>query len=492
MRISFRTQHIILMIGDDGIVIVSYGISGAGSFFIPNEEKLAVHEITEFINHYPQARITLLADNLTQDYRSDDLPRLNIFDRAKLSRRRLKQAFPTARLAASLRFKETPNRILMIGLHESNSIFAWADRLRARHPRIALLPVEGATMVAKLMPEAVNGWAMLVSRQKSGGFRQIVTFKNDLIFTRLTPLPSLDVIEDDSEIIARDIKASLDYLTRHGLSDPQKLSVLLLMPGDIHKTAAFKNLSLQSARSLSPAQTAQQLALLFAPTADDETADILFAAHFLNKLRPALSLMLPETRQIWLTQTLRRQGMGVACTALLLAVLGTIWRAGDFAATLYQTQKEYAQHVESRRALAQAQANAAPTTEPLGHMRQALERRHIYEQPVLMPWHGLNEMLGGLGQDSKITKLEWKTESDKAPEIFTVTLRVVGDEGTNDRATTVATFSRATQNIAHAMPDFSVEVIKPPYPALPQESVSAAAPVTEDPVGEISIQRKQP
>jgi len=55
---------------------------------------------------------------------------------------------------------------------------------------------------------------MLVSRQKSGGFRQIVTFKNDLVFTRLTPLPSAEASGGEAEIISRDIKAR-PYVRSH-------------------------------------------------------------------------------------------------------------------------------------------------------------------------------------------------------------------------------------------------------------------------------------
>jgi hypothetical protein len=492
VKISLFRPRIILMIGDDGIVVVPYDITGTSPFFVATDNKSAAQEITEFIARYPQARLTLFTDNLTQDYRSDDLPRLNFLDRAKLINRRLKQTFPAARLTASVRFKKTPNRVLMIGLHESNSVFTWADRLHARLPDIALLPVEGTRIAKRLMPESANGWAMLVSRQKSGGFRQIVTFKNDLVFTRLTPLPPADVIEDTAETVARDIKASLDYLTRHGLRDPQELSVLLLIPDDIHSAVAFESLSLKSIRLLSPAKAARQLSLTFAPDADDDAADILFAAHLLTRQRSTLSLMLPDARQVWLTQNVRQWGMRAACAALMVVAAATIWRAGDFAATLYRAQKENAQLDQTRDLLKQAQDNAAPVTEPLGRMRQALERRHIYERQTPAPWQGLNELASGLDQNSKIVKLAWAKDNDVAPEIFTVSLRIASEANSNDRAETVAAFARVTQNIAHSMPDYQVESTKPPYPALPQESVTVATNVTEDPVGEITIKRKEP
>jgi hypothetical protein len=488
---SFSLPRIILTIGDDGVIAVPVGIPYATPFFTSHDDKLATQGIIEFIDRYPQANITLFVDNLTQDFRIDDLPPLNFIDRKKLIRRRLKQTFPSARLTASLRFRKTPLRVLMIGLHESSPVFAWADRLRTRLPDISLLPVEGARLAFCLMPEAKEGWAMLVGRQKSGGFRQIVTFKKNLVFTRLTPLPPQG-FDNEDEIIARDIKASLDYLTRQGLRDPKDLSVLLLAPSGAHDAQAFEGLSLKSIRFLSPAQAARRLALPFAPEDGDVTADILFAAHLISSPRPSLSLMLPETRNVWLTRFVRRWGMRASSVVLIAVIALTLWGTEDFAATLYQTRKEAFRLAKTRHALEREQADAAPLTEPLKRMRQALERRHIYERQAPTPWQGLSELAAGLDRNSKLVKLEWKKEGETAHETFAVTLRMEDDAVSDDRAETVAAFSHVVQNIIRTMPDYSVAGVKPPYPSLPQESVTTAAKMQEEPLGEILLERKSP
>jgi len=484
--------RIILMIGDDGVIAVPHEIPHAAPIFAPSEDKPAVQEIIAFIEQNPLARLTLFADTLSQDYRCEDLPPLNFFDRMKLIKRRLKQAFPSAQLTTYLRYKNTPHRVLLIGLHESNPVFTWLFRLRKRLPEIALLPVEGARLSALLMPEATNGWALLVSRQKSGGFRQIVTFKNDLVFTRLTPLPPTEDPDNEAEIIARDIKASLDYLTRQGLRNPNELSVLLLTPDNLHDSLILKNMSLKSIRSVSPAQAAKRLGLPFGPEENDSSSDVLFAAHLASRLLPALPLMLPDAREVWLTQFVRTWGMRVSVACLAAVVVLTLWRAGDFAATLYQTQKEALRLAKTHFILAQEQAQAAPLTEPLARLRQALERRHIYERPTPMPWRGLNELAPGLDQHSQLVALQWNKNENAETESIKVVLRVINDGVPADRAETVASFSRIAQNIASAMPDYSIIAVKPPYPALPQESVTAALPVAEDPTGEILLEGNLP
>jgi hypothetical protein len=491
--LSLAKPRIILMIGDDGVVVVPDRIPAAIPFFVPSENRHSAQEVVEFIARHPRARITLFADNLAQDYRHDTMPRLNFIDRSRLLRRRLKQYFPAARLTASLRLKGR-DKNLMIGLHESNPVFNWAERLRMRLPDIALLPVEGMPVAGKLMPEAALGWAMMVSRHKSGGFRQIVTYDGELVFTRLTPLP--DTRGGDAEAIDRDIKASLDYLGRHGLRNARELAVLILMPDEIHKSRIFENLPVRSLHSLSPHIAARKLGLAFAPRENDNAGDLLFAATLLDRGRPRLSLMLPETRQNMRTRFIRQAGLALASIALVIALSFAAWQANDFAATLMETRRTEAALEQTGKELAQAQAEAAPVTEPLGRLRQAVERRRIYAQATPTPWQALNELSGGAGDEARIIKLQWKKETDVAPDSLLIGLRMIkktSDTADNDRADSVAAFSRLSQNIARAMPDYEVAAIEPPYPALPQESVSAEAQGKADaPTGSITLRKKMP
>ncbi len=479
------------MIGDDGVVVVPHGIPDA-PFFMPADNKRGLKELTSFLKRYPDARVTLVADNLAQDYRTDDLPRLNFLDRAKLAKRRLKQAFPSARLSSVLPFKNTPNRILMAGVHDSNPVFVWAERLQARLPDIALLPVEGARAAALLMPESRDGWSMMISRQRTGGFRQIVTYKNDLVFTRLTPLPPAGA-DDEADIIARDIKASLDYLSRYGMKNAEELSLLLLMPHDLHLAPAIKNLPLKSVRSITPFGAAKILGLSSAPKPDEPSSDILFGALLASRMKARLSLMLPDVKGIWLAQRLREWGLRASVASLLLALGAVLWSAGDLASTLYETRKMAALLQKTRETFESAKTSAAPLTGPSAQIRQALEKRRIFEQKGLLPWSGLKALAQGLDADSRIVKLRWKNDLSPAVETFIVSLRVTSDSDANDRASIVAAFDKTAQNIARAMPDYDVAVVKPPYPSLPGEAVTASAgDMSSDPIGELSIQRKAP
>ena len=94
-----------------------------------------------------------------------------------------------------------------------------------------------------------------------------------------------------------------------------------------------------------------------------------------------------------------------------------------------------------------------------------------------------------LDETGKILSLEWKKESDDAPDTLTLSIRMTNAR--QDRAETVAAFAKLAQNIADSLPDYTLAISKTPYPALPQDSVTASpAPDSPPPIGEIILQRK--
>ncbi len=112
-----------------------YNIPGAPApFFAAIDDKLSATAVLAVAGRYPRVPVTLLTDNLAQDLRRDAVPRLNLFDRSKLIRRRLQQAFPQARLSASVNLKSDRKQVLLAGLHNGGAIFDWMARLASVNP----------------------------------------------------------------------------------------------------------------------------------------------------------------------------------------------------------------------------------------------------------------------------------------------------------------------------------------------------------------------
>ncbi|HEU0117899.1 MAG TPA: hypothetical protein VFR09_04625 [Alphaproteobacteria bacterium] len=493
---TLRPQFI-LMIGDDGAFVVPHGIKPTVEpFFVAHDDEKNVGIATALFNKHPKAQVTLFADMLAQDFRREALPRLNPLDRPKLINRRLQQAFPHARLRASFNLKSSRAHILMAGLHEKSPLFDWMERLRHRLPRICLLPVEGAEIVMRILPDAREGWAMMLSRERTGGFRQIVTHQGELIFTRLTPpLPATAKAPEIAEAVQRDITASLGYLARLGLADTSKLRVTLLAPDDMQDELGEMRLPVHSLTLLSPHKVAKHLRLPFVPYGNDAFADLVFAGHLALKRCPRLSLMTPAIREAYWHSQIKKIGQHVAALVLIIALGSVGFKGSDLMLTLLATHKETAQLDGLHKKLAETQAEAAPLTEPLGKLRQAYERQRLFAEPTPTPWPALTILNHALGDDARLTKLTWQNDSGKPnAEVLQIEARLANlAPADSERESVMGEFQRLTQNVASMMPDYAVTLSRAPFPATPQEPVTnetqkGATLIT----AELTIRKKTP
>jgi len=472
--------HLILLIGDEGSVCALHNMPGAvPPFFAAPGESEKTGAILSLAARNPKLRVTLLADNLAQDFRREALPRLNPFDRLKLIRRRLQQAFPQARLAASLKVRSDRGQVLLASLH-GGAVFDCLNRMAGVRPGnppvIGMLPVEGAALVAQLLPVAEESWGLLISRQRTGGFRQIVTHRGELVFSRLTP--SLPLQTKPGEIaasIARDIQATRDYLSRLGLADDLPLHTVLLAAADLQPE--LRRVLPAATLLITPREAALHLELSFVPAAGDPYGDLLFAGWLARKKRLSLMLMPPDLRQTRRTAFIRRWGLRTAIACCLIAFGIAALEAGDLFTTLMAREKEATQLNRLEKQFAQERATAAPVTEPLGRLRQALERQRLFSAPAASPWLGLSLLNTGLGDGARLVKLDWQDGSGKPEdEVIRADARLAAPPDMNDREATVGHFEHMAQTIARAMPGYAVTVVRYPFPALPREALSNKAP----------------
>ncbi len=493
--IPLQKSKFILMIGDDGVLCVPYDVAAVKEpIFAAHTDEAAIHSVTILLAKHPKIPVILLADMLAQDFRPETLPRLSLLDRPKLIQRRLKQAFPQARLTASYTLKSSRTKIVMVGLQDESPLFDWLERAKSHLPRIGLLPLEVANLVMRLLPDAKDSWAMLLSQQRTGGFRQIVTHKGELIFTRLTA-PLSDGASGDEIVAAlqRDIKASLGYLGRLGLSDTNQLRIFLLLSDALHEAGGNLGLPVHSVTCVSPHKTAKHLRLPFIPNATDPYSDLLYAGYVARKRRLTLPLMLPDMKIVRNNMLIKQGGMRVATAAMLLALSLTGWHAVGLIKTFAQTQGEALQLVHLQNQLAQAQQTAAPLTEPLGRLRQAIERQRLFSEQTATPWQMLSALGNNLGTETRLTKFDWQNDSDDAShEVLHAELKLNAPSEPQDREQIINQFRQVAQNLNQLMPDYVVSVEHYPFPATPSESVSnnTADSKNAAPVAEITIRRK--
>jgi len=474
----------LLVVGDDGVLLVPpQRGKTVKTLFADSHDKAGA--ILEAIAASPRTPVLVLADTLAQVFRRDALPRLNFLDKRKLLKRRLQQHFPEppharhTQLTAALPLKN--HAALLACLHDGGAAGLWFERLASLSTppcSTALLPLESAPMVARLLPEARKGWGLMLSWQRTGGFRQIVTLDGELIFTRLTPpLPLTASPGFTTATLALDLQASLGYLARLGLTEGTPLYVIAVMPEKMHEALKTISLPLKSIVTVTPHQAAVQLGLPFGPAPDDPFGDLLHAAWLLGRPRPRVLLRQKRLQQTRNTSRLNRWGKNITAAVWLLALAAFGVEGYDLmqrALTLQQT----ATGIETlRQELAQERARLGPVTEPLGRLQKAIERRRLFATPEPQPCPVLRSLDKGLGSNARAVRIEWRPGAPGRPETLRTSLRLTGNAAPARakgamRQQTAQAFDALAVSLRAAMPDYDVTIGRYPFPALPNETLS--------------------
>ncbi|MDD5585945.1 MAG: hypothetical protein PHY92_03185 [Alphaproteobacteria bacterium] len=504
------TRSFILLAGDDGALLVPpFRHASDAPLFVPGHTEEKTLPIVEALAAQPKMPVLILADTLAQEFHRDTLPRLNVFDRKKLLARRLRQHFPLpsstphAQLTAAIPLKN--NAALFACLHDGGPVATWMKRLETlSNPLtgVAPLPLVCSGIIARLMPEARQGWAMLLSWQRTGGFRQIVTHDGEFVFTRLTPpLPLSAGAETIIMTLINDLEATKGYLARLGLTEGTPLRLAAILPKTLHKAIHALPQPFQTAVTLTPHQAAKRLGLTYAPDRNDPAADLLYAAWVAKqkRLRP---VMLPDDRrETDRTASVKRWGRCVAAAAWLAALAFFGWQGHDLF-RLAVAHRQTTQDVAAlQKQLTQERATLAPVTAPLGRLRQAVARQRLFTEPPLFPWPLLRALDKELGAAARITRLNWQSgKGAAAGETLEISLRLTESglpppSQEAGRQAIVKRFDQLAQSLRSSLAGYQVAVTRYPFLIKPDETLSNAGDKQTDdrlPTADFLLQKEKP
>jgi len=196
-----NAQRFVMIVGDEGAVLVRMkGAEVVDRCFAASAEGEDRAELEAMLEEAPRLSVTMLVDVLEQSFVKDTIPPVGMLDEGGVLQRKMRTTFPDARIKGALslgRDKDSSRRdkrFMFVALPESPVIDAWLAFLReVRNPvaAIALLPVESVGLATRLSADLheknrAPDWVVLVTRQRTGGFRQIVVHKGELVFSRLT------------------------------------------------------------------------------------------------------------------------------------------------------------------------------------------------------------------------------------------------------------------------------------------------------------------
>lgn len=513
MAISFKMpslprKALTLVIGDDGTILYGEGVRGARGLFTPSFDDPATARIVERLRARPRATVAILLDVLEQSYKRETVPKVGMLDRPKVIRRRLELAFPISPLrgySALPPDKANPRQLnlLLVGAAQSEQLGKWLD-LMATLPNpiggIAALPLESVDIGPLLVPgrgtaegRADAPFVTLVTWNRVGGFRQIVSRNNELVFTRMTPGLAPDT--DGAEIAAsleREFRATLGYLGRLGFGEGQILQVVTVLPERAREAVGRLKIAGFTPTFLTPGEAGRKLGLGAAVAGDDQHADLLHGAWYTRKTRPAISMLpanLQQRRNLEHSASwTKRAAAAVAVGALGYAGwlgFGIVTARMDFEDIRTRTELARRLDKSASDALARFPASLAAVTGVVAITKQL-------DATIVEPWPLLEGVASALLPDVRLGRIVWRLEppsvtplppSAPRPPLARAEGQVLLYDPDIDRVEAVRLTRTFGERLQVALPRMTISITRFPVDILPGQSFSNSTVEQERPFG---------
>ncbi len=480
-----KSPHFVLVAGDDGVTLVSFHVEGTDApLFASAKDAVAQKRIRDRMQQHSSVRVTILVNNGGQDFRIDNLPPLNFMDRIKLTRQRLRQAFPKAYATASRNLDAV--RVMLASLQANAALTAWCNLVPPAKLAMGLLPIESAQLVSALIPDASKGWTMLLVQFQTGGLRQIVLQDGQIVFTRQTPaLPAINETKKSAEALLKIIKDTRGYLARMGLAANADLRIGLLL-GNQQIKALQKDQRTKSMTFFTPRQAAERLNLKLLPDASAVHGDLVFASWVAQQNRLHLPILPPALQRKKIDAWVAYAGLKLAFAVFILALGSTGWSLSHLAAAMYKNHREATEVSVLRDKLLAEQAAQAPSALPLGRLRAALERQRYFTEEQTEPWDALRQLQDVLDGKARVTNLDWRDD------LLRLDLKLQSDTSTHapDRQTVVQNFRDLAEDLSNLMPGYVVDITRYPFPAAAEQTITNEAASGDASAAQISIRRR--
>lgn len=333
------SRRFIMIIGNGGAVL-SY-ISGGQikkTWNISDIDTKSLGVFAAALDGHRRAPLTILIDMLEQSYRRESIPPVNIFDRQKVLNRRLGIAFPSYDIKAAVPLDEVVGQrgdlsYLFVALPTSPEIETWIGFIHSvGNPIFSLgfLPLESSSLAAALGEAQADEenppaeWTLLISRERTGGIRQIVVRRARLAISRLTPPPPGKVGPTElAKAISLEMTSTLTYLTRLGYSAGDRLDMIVIGPQEMREILEAQQTRGRKTSLFTPSEAAKLLDLADIDESREAYGDLLHIAWAASKRKLALEMAghVLGQRRVQLVAARKWVTGGLAAAAVALGVV---------------------------------------------------------------------------------------------------------------------------------------------------------------------------
>lgn len=292
-----RDNKLHLTIGEEGVVVLYYVKDRLSKkLFIRTTSDQDTVELRKILLSDNDAKIHIYVDILDQSYMQKTLPAISVFSIDSLAQKRLEKETPKTHLKNCLRVGRLSSgrkdwiyvfistafeppisnwvaflskyQNIIVGIHflpieMACIVDALKDVISAKNvssikPKLPFIDKVKA-LVSKDQIDDIPVWEVLLTLNKSGGFRQAVYQNGKVIFTRLLNSisdPNPDVIAGNIE---QEIANSLEYLRRLSLREKDEIKIYMVISGDIKKHIRKEKFNTTEVHIFTPYEAAKLL-----------------------------------------------------------------------------------------------------------------------------------------------------------------------------------------------------------------------------------------
>ena len=492
-RLLAPPARFVLAIGNEGGLLVDLAGGRIRQHWqVAGHDDGALATLAAALAAAPRRPLLVIGDLLEQSYRKEAVPRLNPLDRGKVLKRRLERAFPNTPLKGSLRLAEDPDEPrqvdhLLIGLPPAPDWDRWLDFLRTvDNPvtALTLLSVEATDLVTRLAQALTpagsrpSDWTVFVARQFTGGFRQIIVHRGELVLTRLTPSLAADASAAERVAeIGHELKATLGYMTRLGYRAGGSLDLIVLcdaaLHGELHTIAAPPGQRF----IVTAADAAGALGLADCGATADADGALLGALWLGRKRQPAVQLLPADLTR----RKLQGQALRAASAALAASALGLISYSALSAAAVLKVEQEIdwlsAWQGTTEQQLARSESEAEEIAARADQMRVLLEAHRRLTAGHAAPFEVLAAVRQAMARGEQLARISWQLAAPAGGQRREPTgeagasLELTFDLGSlSDPAAAVAATEDLARRLRAAFPDRPVTIARQAVDILPHQA----------------------
>jgi hypothetical protein len=323
---------------------------------------------------------------------------------------------------------------------------------------------------------------MLVTRHRTGGFRQVVLRRGEFVFTRLTQgLPAGAPAAEVAAAIEREHKLSMGYMRRMSYSDDQGIDFLVVGAPDIGPALVDLGMPADQVHAIAPADAAACLLLADAAEPGDEFAEALHGAAFALKRRPVMAL---------LPQELYEKRAGALVTSAAYAVIALIIGYASFGLSdaflesqdIDRAYEQASLQTKQRAARLGAVADEAGDIQVSGPEVAdtiALHDSLSAQAPSPLP---LLALVGtALTPQTVIHKIDWEVGDHGAMGEVSLALTLHIDASVASVGDAIDIADAFAASVAERLPGLDVRVTDPPIDILPDQVLSGEIDLSDSP-----------